>query len=68
MILDSIDGLLDTHPRTVEETALTKRLFAKLTAWCAAHPDRVPRLPHYRHTCLNPTTCPLEHDTYLSHS
>ncbi len=62
VILDSIDGMLDVHPRTPADTALTKRLLAKVAAWCAEHPDCVPRLPHYRHTCLNPTTCTQVHD------
>ncbi len=67
IILDSIDGLLDVSPRTPEDIALTKRLVAKVSDWCKAHPDRVPRVPHYRHTCLNPDTCTLDHDTYPNH-
>ncbi len=62
MIIDYID-ILDRPPLTEEQKAAMRRVFAKCAAWCAANPDLVPRLPHYRHTCLNPETCTRDHDS-----
>lgn len=58
-------SILDTPPSTPEQRATTQRLWAKWSAWAKEHPDCVPRIPHYRHVCLDPH-CTRDHDVHPS--
>ncbi len=62
MILDSLDGI-GGPPLTDEQRLAFRRMVTSLRALVEETNCRI-HLPHYRHTCLNPTTCTLEHDTY----
>jgi hypothetical protein len=63
ILIDSIDGLSDSRPLSPETKAAMARIFAKVAAWAATHPDRVPRIPHFKHTCMDPH-CQRRHDPY----
>lgn len=64
MILIDYISVLDSRPLTEEQRAVMKRMFAKWSAWAAAHPDRIPRIPHFEHTCLDRANCQRRHDPY----
>ncbi len=63
LVIDYLN-VLEPRPRSEEDRAFTKQLFDKLSAWAAAHPDCVPRIPHFEHTCLDRANCRRQHDAY----
>ncbi len=65
--IDSLDGLHELDrgtPLTDEQRTAMKRCFDKITAFAKEHPDRVPRIPHFEHTCLDRANCRRQHDPY----
>ncbi len=66
IFIDYMDSLPDLGgpPPTEEQKAAMRRVFAKCTAWAAAHPDYLPRIPHFEHTCLDRANCQRQHDPY----
>ncbi len=55
---------IDGPPATSEQQAIMNRVFDKITTLAKEHPDRVPRIPHFEHTCLDRANCRRQHDPY----